>query len=359
MKKIFKAAIVLAALVLMAPSSLEACTGISLKAGDGSIIMGRTIEWSGSKLINRYVVVPRGYGYTSYTPTGQNGLTFSAKHGFVGVSIMDENFVVEGLNELGLSAGLFYFPGYGEYPEYKAANNAKTIADMQLVSWILSQFATVAEVRAALPSVDLVSVAGSSTVHWRVADSSGEQIVIEYINGECVIYDNKVGVLSNSPSFDWQVTNLNNYVNLFAGGVAPREYDNDVELRPFGAGSGLLGLPGDMTPPSRFVRAFFLKSSAPVVESGFDAVLQSFQLLNSFDIPMGLIHNGANEAGIPSSTQWVAGSDLTNCKFYYRTMYNSAIRCLDLTTIDFSSVKYFSRLLDESEVTPIDMLPIV
>lgn len=341
-------------IVLFGVSRAVACTGITLKAGDGSCVLARTIEWSGSKLINEYVIVPRGYSYTSYTPTGQNGLSFSAKHGFVGVAIMDSNFVVEGLNELGLSAGLFYFPGYGEYPAYNSANNDRTIADMQLVSWILSQFSTVEQVREALSSVDPVSVAGSSTVHWRVADSSGAQIVIEYIDGECKIYDNNVGVLSNSPSFDWQVTNLNNYVNLFAGGASAREYDNDVVLRPFGAGSGLLGLPGDMTPPSRFVRAFFLSSSAPIVETGEQTVLQAFQLLNSFDIPMGLLHEGQNEAGIPSSTQWVASYDITNCVFYYRTMYNSAIRSIDLRLIDFEKAKFFSSPLDISEQTPIE-----
>ncbi|MFI3323360.1 MAG: choloylglycine hydrolase family protein [Rikenellaceae bacterium] len=358
MKKVIN---IFAAALFVAAAHLDAsaCTGITLKASDGSNITARTIEWSGSKLTNRYVVVPRGHQYTSYTPTGQNGITFSAKHGFVGVAIMDDNFVVEGINELGLSAGLFYFPNYGSYPPYNAENNERTIADMQLVSWMLSQFSTLEEVRAALPLVDLVSVAGSSTVHWRVTEASGKQIVIEYINGECRIYDNQVGVLTNSPAFDWQMTNLNNYVNLFAGAASPREYDNDVVLRPFGAGSGLLGLPGDMTPPSRFVRAFFLSSSAPAVESGEECVMQAFQLLNSFDIPMGLIHNGLNEAEIPSSTQWVAATDITNCKFYYRTMYNSAIRTIDLTTIDFGSVKFFSRLLDTTEQTPIESVPVM
>ncbi len=357
MRRVFNVLFSLVA-IFIGSATAQACTGITLTAADGSQIMARTIEWSGSKLTNQYVVVPQGYSYTSYTPTGKNGMNFSAKHGFVGVAIMDNNFVVEGINEQGLSAGLFYFPNYGQYPEYDAKKNDKTIADMQLVSWILSQFSTVEELREALPTVKLVSVAGSSTVHWRVADTTGAQIVIEYIDGECKVYDNKVGVLTNSPSFDWHVTNLNNYVNLFAGGAAPREYDNDFTLRPFGAGSGLLGLPGDMTPPSRFVRAFFLSSSAPTVDTGFEAVLQAFQLLNGFDIPMGLIHNGTNEAGIPSSTQWVAASDIQNRKFYYRTMYNSAIRSIDLAKIDFLKVKFFSRLLDIDEATPIENLPI-
>ncbi len=334
-----------------------ACTGISLQAMDGSQVVARTIEWSGSKLLNDYVVVPRGHTYTSYTPTGQNGITFNTQFGFVGVSIMDSNFIVEGINEVGLSAGLFYFPGYGEYPTYNAENNSSTIADMQLVSWILSQCSSVEQVREELGSLSPVSVAGSSTVHWRVADESGEQIVIEYIDGECRIYDNQVGVLSNSPSFDWQVTNLNNYVNLYAEGAEPAEW-GDVTLHAFGSGSGMRGLPGDMTPPSRFVRAFFLSHSAPAVSDGEQCVKQAFQLLTSFDIPIGILHRGSTSAGIPSSTQWTAATDISNRRFYYRTMYNSAIRCIELSTIDFATVKYQSRPLDRSEQTPIEMIEI-
>ncbi len=348
---------IVASLALLAPISYraEACTGISLRAADGAHVIARTIEWGGSKLLNDYVVVPRGHKYTSYTPMGQDGMSFSAKYGFVGVTIMDKNFVVDGINEQGLAAGLFYFPGYGEYPEYESSNNASTIADMQLVSWILSQFTTVEQVRAAIESIKVVSIAGSSTVHWRVADSTGAQIVIEYIDGEAKIYNNEVGVLTNSPSFDWQETNLNNYVNLYPGAATVKEYDG-VALKPFGAGSGLLGLPGDMTPPSRFVRAFFLQTSAPERADGAASVLQAFQLLNSFDIPMGLIHNAEYEgqADIPSSTQWTAATDITNAKFYYRTMFNSAIRCIDLTQIDFSKAKFFSSPLDEQELTPIE-----
>ncbi len=357
MKRKFILFVAVAALSLASIAKVMACTGITLSAKDGSRVVARTIEWSGSKLLNEYVVVPRGHKYTSYTPEGQNGMSFETKYGMVGVTIMDKHFVVEGLNEKGLSAGLFYFPGYGEYPAYDAKNNDSTIADMQLVTWILTQFETVAQVRKALPSVSPVSIAGSSTVHWRVADASGEQIVVEYIDGKCVIYDNNVGVLSNSPSFDWQVTNLNNYVNLYADGAKPSEW-GDVTLRPFGSGSGMLGLPGDMTPPSRFVRAFFLSQSSIETADGEECAKQAFQLLNSFDIPIGVLHNGVSEAGIPSSTQWTAASDMSNLRFYYRTMFNSAIRCIDLSMIDFGSVRYFARALDTSEQTPIEMVPL-
>ena len=88
----------------------EACTGITLRAADGACIVARTIEWGGSNLHSRYVVVPRGYAQRSYTPEGIDGMRFTARYGYVGLAVEQREFVAEGLNEEGLSAGLFYFP---------------------------------------------------------------------------------------------------------------------------------------------------------------------------------------------------------------------------------------------------------
>lgn len=90
----------------------------------------------------------------------------------------------------------------------------------------------------------------ASTVHWRFAEPSGRQLVLEIVDGKCRFYENKLGVLTNSPDFEWQLTNLNNYVNLFPG-TAPAQRLGNLSLKSFGAGSGFLGIPGDVTPPSR------------------------------------------------------------------------------------------------------------
>ena len=94
-------------------------------------------------------------------------------------------------------------------------------------------------------------------------------------------------MLTNSPGFEWQLTNLNNYVNLFPG-TAPAQDLGTTPLKSFGAGSGFLGIPGDVTPPSRFVRAAFYQSTAPLQDSAEKTVLQGFQILNNFDIPVGI-----------------------------------------------------------------------
>lgn len=355
MNKLWMMSITAFCLTMLPLGETEACTGITLKSQDGAVVLARTIEWAGSDLNSSYVVVPRGYVQQSYSPDGKKGgLVFTARYGYIGVAVETEEFVTEGLNEEGLSAGLFYFPGYGMYEEYDEADRETSISDLQLVPWILSSFRTVDEVKAALPEVHVVSTyPGASTAHWRIADASGRQFVLEIVDGVPHFYENKLGVLTNSPGFEWQMANLNNYVNLFPG-AAENKVWNDVTLAAFGSGSGMLGLPGDVTPPSRFVRAAFFQMTAPRLATADKAVLQAFQILNNFDIPIGIQYAvGQTPADIPSATQWTSATDPVNRKFYYRTMYDSSIRCFNLNAVDFSRVKYRSERLDTVKSQPI------
>ena len=193
----------------------------------------------------------------------------------------------------------------------------------------------------------------ASTAHWRFADTTGRQIVLEIINEKPIFHENKLGVLTNSPSFDWQMTNLNNYVNLIPG-MAPSQQLDGVALTSFGNGSGFLGIPGDITPPSRFVRAAFYQATAPRQETGQQTVIQCFQILNNFDIPIGIeFAPDQTPVDIPSATQWTSATDMTNHMIYYRTMYDSAIRCIDLRKINFARVKYQTEPLDKVNQQPI------
>lgn len=357
MKRLFSLLIAAAAI---ATPQLWACTGITLTVKDGSKIVARTIEWGGSDLNSQYVIVPRGYEQRSYVPGGQQtGMKFTAKYGYVGLAVEQKEFVAEGMNEAGLSAGLFYFPNYGQYEAYNPAQQASSMADLQLVAWILGNFATVDEAIEGLKTVHVVSIdPRASTVHWRMTDVTGRQVVLEIIAGKMQFYENKLGVLTNSPGFDWQMTNLNNYINLYPGTTESKSF-GDIKLSSFGAGSGFLGLPGDITPPSRFVRAAFYQTTAPQSQSAIEAVTESFHILNNFDIPIGAeFTTGQTPTDIPSATQWTSAADMANRLLYYRTMYNSAIRCFDLKSIDFGRVKYQVQPLDAVKQQPIQTIRI-
>lgn len=352
-------AIVIASLGLASQLPTNACTGITLKSKDGAVIAARTIEWAESMMHNMYVVVPRNQELQSLTPSGMDGVTFKAKHGFIGLAVEQKEFMVEGINEKGLSAGLFYFPNYGKYQPYDETKKDQCLADFQVVSYVLAECSNIDEVKEALSKVRIINIdPRSSTVHWRFTEPSGRQVVLEIVDEVMHFYENPLGVLTNSPGIEWHWTNLNNYINLQPGN-APEHSFGPLDMKNLGHGSGLLGLPGDFTPPSRFVRAAFFQLTAPQQPTARESVVQAFHLLNNFDIPTGTeLPWGKASVELPSATQFTVASDTHNRMLYYRTMYNSNIRCIDLATIDFDQVKYHSEPLDKEKKQPIEMITI-
>ena len=330
-----------------------ACTGISLTAADGSYVQARTIEWAYGALKSEYVIIPRGETLQSYTPTGMNGIKFKARYGVVGLAVVEREFIAEGINEAGLSAGLFFFPRYGSYESYESVDNARTLADLQVVQWMLTQCATIDEVMEAVKHVRIVALERSAVIHWRIGDPTGRQVVMEIVGGKINFYENEVGVLTNAPGFEWQVTNLENYVNLRPGSAQSYKLGG-VTLEPNGGSTAMLGLPGDFTPPSRFVRAAFFRNTAPQRATGVDTVLEAFHLLNNFDVPIAI--ENPSEHNLPSATQWTSAIDLTSRTVYYKTAYNSTIRSISLANIDFAKAKYASYPLDTVQREQIEVL---
>ena len=358
MKKLFLMVILMAGALGLSRS--QACTGITLQTTDSVTITARTIEWAVEPLNAMYVVVPRGQKQRSWLPDGTlRGKSFVAEYGYVGIAVENDAFVMDGINEVGLAAGLFYFPEYGEYVAYKDEDKLQCVSDMQFVAWVLSTCATIDEMIALLPTIRVIGIdSRASTVHWRVTEPSGRQVVIEIVDQQVMIHDNPLGVLTNSPEFKWHLTNLNNYVNLQSGSINHREVGN-LNLHAFGGGSGLHGLPGDMTPPSRFVRAAFFQSTAPRLDKPEQTVVQAFHLLNNFDIPVGIqFTNSDLVPDMPSATQITIVTDLQNRRLYYRTMYNSKIRCIDMHTIDFDRVEFQANPLENSREEPIEYVEI-
>jgi choloylglycine hydrolase len=159
-------------------------------------------------------------------------------------------------------------------------------------------------------------------VHYVVHDATGKSIVLEYPEGRLNFHDNPLGIMSNSPTFDWHMTNLRNYVNFSLMNVPPVQLGS-VNLLPFGQGSGMLGLPGDFTPPSRFVRAAAFSQSVLPSQTGNETVLEVFHILNAFDIPKGgAREHEKDEHGnvLADYTIWTSANDLKAKRFYFRTL---------------------------------------
>jgi choloylglycine hydrolase len=172
-------------------------------------------------------------------------------------------------------------------------------------------------------------------VHYIVNDAHGNSVVLEYMEGKLKVHTNPLGVMSNSPTFDWHMTNLSNYVGLSSKNIVKVDLAGK-EIKGLGQGSGMLGLPGDFTPPSRFVRAVaFSKTAWPVAKAN-DGVLQAFHILNQFDIPKGAARGIEHGEEVADYTQWTSAADLTNVRYYFRTFANSRIRMIDLKVADLS-----------------------
>lgn len=356
MQRITFCATLLACTALM--RGADACTGITLKSRDNSVVVARTVDWSGTQMNNLYTIVPRGHNMQSLLPDKtMGGLQFTALYGYAGLAVEQPEFVIDGTNEAGLSAALFYFPNYGEYKPYNEMDKDISLADFQVVSWILARFSTIDQVKEAVNNIRIINIDPSaSTVHWRITDSTGRQVVMEIVNGMPYFYENEIGVLTNAPGFEWQTTNLNNYVNLKPGTAGPTKF-GPIDLRAFGSGSGFLGLPGDFTPPSRFVRAAFLKTYSLQQSNAYDTVAQAFHILNNFDVPLGVeFAVGTAPNNMPSATQWTIATDLTNRTIYFHTMFNRTIRSIDMNKIDFANIEFQYHPLDETKretITPV------
>ncbi len=331
-----------------------ACTAFQLTSGDGAKIYFRSMEF-GFPFHSQVLVVPRGTAYTGTAPGGKQGLKWTTKYGLVGLNVSFEpNVVTDGMNEKGLVVGLLYLPGYGKFLPPDASKTDHTIGSWEAATYLLSTVATVEEAKQALLKEEAYvaeqvfpQFKQPLPVHFYIADSTGAVVIAEYVNGKLSLHDDPLGILTNSPPFGWQSTNLSNYVNLSPVNVPALDLDNNVKIQNFGQGSGMLGIPGDYTPPSRFVRAALFSQWVTPGKSASETVNAGFHVLNTFDIFAGAIREkqGAND-NVSDTTEWAVAHDRTNLKTYVRTYDGLTIQMVDLKKIDFGQPGLRQIVLD-------------
>lgn len=353
MKKIV--ALAVAVSVIFQASSF-ACSNFILKAKDRTVVNGRSMEFP-VDLKSEIVIVPSGTLFENKDAKGNPGLNFTTKYGFLGINGFEvKDGFVDGFNEKGLSfSGLMYTGA-----KYQPAVSGKFINLENFGSWIMGSFSTVDEVKTAMSGVYVtnsnIKKLKDMGLHVAIADSSGKSIVIEFIDGKVSIYDNPLGVMTNRPSFDWQMTNLKNYVHLDRNDKKPKIVSG-VKIEPTGVGSGMLGLPGDWTPPSRFVRIAMAKDAAIEPKNAEEAVNLSEHLLNIVDIPKGVIkEDPAPFITMYGYAQWVITKDMTNKVLYFKTYDNTAWKSVDLKKFDLNPGKpRISISIDSTKAPAVDV----
>lgn len=305
------------------------CSCLSWKSADGEVLWGRNFDLNILPPDTQVTFLPSG---TVYAPGGPETPPDKARWGAVGVgtlAVPGLPMLYEGVNEAGLMGGQLNYRGFARYPE-KPKPGTVPLPPGGVVYHVLARCAAVAEAVELLErevTVAAVPLLGTvPTVHWAFADGTGESVVIEPEADGLRICRNALGVLTNSPGYAWQRTNLLNY-------AAVRDLDREAGslaegLEPCFSGTGGQGLPGDWSSPSRFVRLAFLRRYALPGRSGEEGAARMFRLLQSAAFPLGAVRLAEEPPW--EYTIYTAVLAARSRRFYWTTYGDQRVRFVDL-----------------------------
>lgn len=255
----------------------------------------------------------------------------------IAAGVADYPLYYDATNEKGLSMAGLNFSGFADYKEY---NEGKmNVSPFEFIPWLLGQCATIEEAKELLENINLVNIDFSeqlplSPLHWLLADKE-KSIVIESMEDGLHIYDNPVGVLTNNPSFDYQMFNLNNYRSL-SNKTPENSFSNQINLDVYSRGMGSMGLPGDLSSTSRFVKATFTKLNSVSGTSENESINQFFHILGSVEQQKGLCDVGNEEY---EYTIYSSCCNVDKGIYYYKTYENSQITAINMHNEDLEGNK--------------------
>lgn len=308
------------------------CTAITLKTADFYFGRNLDLEYHYNEAVT---VTPRNYSFNF-----RNGKTLANHFAIIGMATVSDGYPLyyEATNEKGLSLAGLNFPDNAVcYPESDSKEN---IAPFELIPYILGTCSTVDEALAKIENMNLWNIPFSknfplSPLHWILADKN-RCVTLEPMKDGLKIYDNTVGVLTNNPPFDYHMHNLTNYINLTTEQPKDRFGAN---LKPYSLGMGAIGLPGDLSSSSRFVRAAFTKINSVSGDSEDESVSRFFHILTSVEQIKGLnrVREGEFEYTVYSSC-----CNTDKGIYYYITYNNRQITAVDMNKEDLNGDKIIS-----------------
>ena len=305
------------------------CTAVSFMTKDH--YFGRNLDLECSFREN-VTVTPRAYPFHF-----RCGKVLQEHYAMIGMATVANGYPLyyEATNEKGLSLAGLNFPGNAVYlPKDPEKDN---ITPFELIPWILGQCSDVSEAKSLLNQQNLWNVSFSedfplSPLHWMLSDRSGS-LVLEPMEDGLKIHDNPIGVLTNNPPFDYHMYRLTDFINL-TNQPPQNRFSDKITLEKYGLGMGSIGLPGDMSSPSRFVKAAFTKLNSVCGQSERESVSQFFHILGSVTQQRGLtcVRPGEYEFTLYSSC-----CNTDKGIYYYTTYENSRITAIDLYAEDLES----------------------
>ena len=310
------------------------CTAITFQTKDAYFGRNLDLEYAYQEAVT---VTPRNFPFHF-----RNGSLDTSHFALIGMATVSNGYPLyyEATNEKGLSLAGLNFPGNAVYhPEAAGKDN---IAPFELVPWVLGQCATVPEALEKLKNVNLWDHPFSaafppSPLHWLLSDQEGS-FTLEPLAEGLKISPNPIGVLTNNPPFDFHMHNLAQYINLTA--LPPENrFSQLIPLKPFSLGMGSIGLPGDMSSASRFVKAAFTKLNSQCGNSESESISQFFHILTSVTQQRGLtcVRDGEYEF-----TRYSSCCNTTRGIYYYTTYENSQITAVDMHREDLDGMHIIS-----------------
>lgn len=310
------------------------CTAITYYTKDHYFGRNLDLEFSYHETVT---VTPRFYPFHF-----RNGKSLNHHDAMIGVAYVVDGFPLyyDATNEKGLSMAGLNFPDNAEYKE--ARKGSDNIAPFELIPWILGQCSNVDEARSLLHKINLVNWNFSeelalSPLHWMVADQKSS-IVVESTKAGLKLFENPAGVLTNNPTFDYQLFNLNNYMRL-SKEPPVNTFSAALELEPYSRGMGAVGLPGDLSSASRFVKAAFTKMNSVSGASESESISQFFHILGSVEQQRGCVHLGENKYEI---TIYSSCCNMDRGIYYYTTYENHQITAVDMHREDLDGTAVIS-----------------
>ncbi|MDV4148418.1 choloylglycine hydrolase family protein [Enterococcus faecalis] len=285
------------------------CTSLTMTTKDNVNLLARTMDFS-FELGGTPVFIPRNHTFKSDVGEGSD---YKSSYAFVGAGRkLAEYLFADGVNEKGIGICALYFSGLSQYSD-KEDTMKLNIAPHEFVTWVLGSIDSLDSLKTELNNLNIMNVKNSflnvvTPLHWIVADSSGDSLIIEMTASGTHIYDNEASVFTNNPEYPWHLTNLNHYSFLSNVTSPTMSFGKHVSISD-GMGSGAMGLPGDFTSESRFIRAAFLKANIYQPENAVEAINTLAHILNSVDIPKG---DKKAKNGDIDYTQYKGFMDLSN-----------------------------------------------
>ena len=298
------------------------CTAVTYKTKD--CYFGRTLDYDTS-YNEEVIITPRNYPF-NFIEEGN----INTHYAIIGMATLNNNYPLyyDAINEKGLAIAGLNFVGNTVYNEKTIGKN--NITQFEFIPWILSRCSSVKEAKELINKMNFLNVPFSENLplaelHWLITDSK-ESITVESLKEGIKIYENPVGVLTNNPTFDKQLFALNNYMHL-SNKEPECKFSKDYELKRYSRGMGAIGLPGDLSSQSRFIRASFVKLNSISKDTEKESVSQFFHILNSVDQQRGCCDIGNGKYEI---TLYTSCCNINKGIYYYTAYDNHQITAVDM-----------------------------